>query len=129
MTPENLLDNIFVSRAFTCYQMEAVITERLPAFVRRSRSPVVMIFGLLDTFYDEQAPLFEVRRELRADHRGAPAAAARAISPCCSPPPDCARRPRTERTLPVPDRHGPGVPDRRVTQGAQRTAAMICRTR
>jgi hypothetical protein len=65
MTPDDLLDNIFISRAFTCYQMEAVITERLPAFVRRSGSPVVVIFGLLDTFYDEQAPLFEVRAGLR----------------------------------------------------------------
>ena len=65
ITPDDLLDNIFVSRAFTCYQMEAVITERLPAFVRRSGSPVVVIFGLLDTFYDEQAPLFEVKAGVR----------------------------------------------------------------
>jgi hypothetical protein len=65
ITPEDLLNNIFISRAFTCYQMEAVLTERLPAFVRRSGSPVVVIFGLLDTFYDEQAPLFEVKAGLR----------------------------------------------------------------
>jgi hypothetical protein len=60
-TPDELLRNIFISRAFTCYQMEAVITERLPAFVSARRSPVVLIFGLLDTFYDEQAPLRDVR--------------------------------------------------------------------
>jgi hypothetical protein len=60
-TPDELLRNIFISRAFTCYQMEAVITERLPAFVRTKQSPVVLIFGLLDTFYDEQAPLWDVR--------------------------------------------------------------------
>ena len=65
VTPEDFLDNIFVSRAFTCYQMEAVITERLPMFVRRSGSPVVIILGLLDTFYDEQAPLFEVKAGLQ----------------------------------------------------------------
>jgi hypothetical protein len=65
MTPEDFLDNIFVSRAFTCYQMEAVITERLPAFVRRTGAPVVVVFGLLDTFYDEQAPLFEVKAGVR----------------------------------------------------------------
>jgi hypothetical protein len=65
ITPQDMLDNIFISRAFTCYQMEAVITDRLPAFVRRSRSPVVIIFGLLDTFYDEQAPFFEVKASLR----------------------------------------------------------------
>lgn len=61
ITPESLLDNIFVSRAFTCYQMEAALTERLPLFVRRRGSPVVIIFGLLDTFYDDQAPLFQVK--------------------------------------------------------------------
>jgi hypothetical protein len=63
-TPEQVLRSIFISRAFTCYQMEAVLTERLPAFVHARKSPVVLIFGLLDTFYDEQAPLFEVRNAL-----------------------------------------------------------------
>jgi hypothetical protein len=61
VTPERLLENIFIARAFTCFQMEATITERLPAFLRKRHSPIVIIFGLLDTFYDEQAPLFEVR--------------------------------------------------------------------
>ena len=60
-TPEELLRQIFISRAFTCYQMEAVITDRLPPFVRAKHSPVVLIFGLLDTFYDEQAPLWDVQ--------------------------------------------------------------------
>jgi hypothetical protein len=64
-TPEELLERMFISRAFTCYQMEAVITDRLPAFVARERIPVVIIFGLLDTFYDEQAPFFEVKAGLR----------------------------------------------------------------
>lgn len=63
--PDELLRNIFVSRAFTCYQMEATITERLLAFVRKKASPVVIVFGLLDTFYDEQAPLFEVKASLQ----------------------------------------------------------------
>jgi hypothetical protein len=64
-SPEELLNNIFISRAFTCYQMEAVIAERLPAFVLKKHSPVVVIFGLLDTFYDEQAPLYDVRAGVR----------------------------------------------------------------
>lgn len=63
-TPEQFLRNIFISRAFTCFQMEAVITDRLLPFVRERKSPVVIIFGLLDTFYDEQAPLHEVRASL-----------------------------------------------------------------
>jgi hypothetical protein len=64
-SPEEFLRNIYISRAFTCFQMEAVITDRLPAFVQAQRSPVVVIFGLLDTFYDEQAPLHEVRAGLQ----------------------------------------------------------------
>ena len=63
--PGELLRNIFIARAFTCYQMEATITERLPAFVRKKGSPVAIIFGLLDTFYDDQAPLFEVQASLK----------------------------------------------------------------
>jgi hypothetical protein len=65
ITPEELLERIFISRAFTCYQMEATITERLPRFVGEKRTPIIMIFGLLDTFYDEQAPLFEVRASVQ----------------------------------------------------------------
>jgi hypothetical protein len=64
-SPEEFLRNLYISRAFTCFQMEAVITDRLPAFVEAQRSPVVVIFGLLDTFYDEQAPLHEVHAGLQ----------------------------------------------------------------
>ena len=63
--PEQLLRQIFIARAFTCYQMEATITERLPAFLKRKHATVAMIFGLLDTFYDEQAPLFQVNDSLQ----------------------------------------------------------------
>lgn len=65
VTPEQLLHNIHIARAFTCYQMEATITERLPAFLKKKHVPIAMIFGLLDTFYDEQAPLFEVQASLQ----------------------------------------------------------------
>lgn len=63
--PEHLLHNIYISRAFTCYQMEATITERLGAFLHKKQSSVAIIFGLLDTFYDEQAPLFEVKASVQ----------------------------------------------------------------
>ena len=64
-TPEQLLQNIFISRAFTCYQMEATITERLPAFLKKKHSSIVIIFGLLDTYYDDQAPWFEVQASVQ----------------------------------------------------------------
>jgi hypothetical protein len=65
ITPEQLLERIFVSRAFTCYQREASITDRLPKFLTKKNASVAIIFGLLDTFYDEQAPLFEVRASVQ----------------------------------------------------------------
>lgn len=65
VTPGQLLERIHVARAFTCYQMEATITERLPAFLKQNGVTTAMIFGLLDTFYDEQAPLFEVKASLQ----------------------------------------------------------------
>src|SRR6266849_4172307 len=57
LNPDALLDRVFISRGFTCYQMEATITDMLPAFLSGRRSTAALIFGLLDTFYDEQAPL------------------------------------------------------------------------
>lgn len=65
VTPEQLLEKLFISRAFTCYQMEAAITERLPQFLMKKKSSIAVIFGLLDTFYDEQAPLHEVRASVQ----------------------------------------------------------------
>lgn len=54
LDPNILLNRIFVSRGFTSYQVEAVISERLVQFLRTIKSNMAMIFGLLDTFYDEQ---------------------------------------------------------------------------
>ena len=65
VTPAMLLDNIHVARAFTCYQMEATLTERLPEQLLRTGSPVALVFGLLDTFYDEQAPFHQVTDGVR----------------------------------------------------------------
>jgi len=52
--PQRLLERIFISRGFTCYQMEAAITERLPAFLAQRGVRAAVILGLLDSFYDEQ---------------------------------------------------------------------------
>jgi hypothetical protein len=63
--PDAFLRRIYVSRGFTCYQMEQAIINRLPAFLRSIDSRTALVFGLLDTFYDEQAPLREVQQILR----------------------------------------------------------------
>lgn len=64
MDPDEFLRRIYISRGFTCYQMEQAIVGRLPAFLRSIGSTVAMVFGLLDTFYDQQAPLREVQQIL-----------------------------------------------------------------
>ncbi len=64
MDPDEFLRRIYISRGFTCYQMEQAIVGRLPAFLRSIGSSVAMVFGLLDTFYDQQAPLREVQQIL-----------------------------------------------------------------
>ncbi len=64
-SPERFLNSIFISRGFTCYQMEAAVGDRLQPFLERIGGHVAMIFGLLDTLYDEQAPLAEVRNILQ----------------------------------------------------------------
>lgn len=61
---KEFLERIYISRGFTCYQMEQAIVHELPAFLRQIRSRRAVIFGLLDTMYDEQAPFREVSRML-----------------------------------------------------------------
>ncbi len=61
---DDFLHRIYVSRGFTCYQMEQAIVYRLPSFLGTINSRTAMIFGLLDTFYDQQASLREVQQIL-----------------------------------------------------------------
>lgn len=63
--PDEFLHRIFVSRSFTCYQMEQTVVHRLPLFLQQIHSRTAILLGLLDTFYDEQAPFREVRQILQ----------------------------------------------------------------
>ncbi len=65
LPPGDFLDRIFISRGFTCYQMEQAIVHRLPSFLHHIHSMTAMVFGLLDTCYDQQAPFREVRQILQ----------------------------------------------------------------
>lgn len=64
INPNQFLRKVFVSRGFTCYQMESAVGGKLPGFLKRISSRTAFIFGLLDTFYDQQAPYREVRQIL-----------------------------------------------------------------
>ena len=63
--PDEFLRRIYISRGFTCYQMEQAVGNRLPLFLKSIGSNIAMIFGLLDTFYDEQASFREVQQILQ----------------------------------------------------------------
>ena len=52
------LERVIVARAFTCYQMVALVAQ-MP-----SHPPPTLALDLLDTFYDENVPLPERRRLL-----------------------------------------------------------------
>jgi hypothetical protein len=64
LDPDTLLRHIFISRGFTCYQMEAAITNRLPVFLNARNSRTGIVLGLLDTFYDEQVSSRQVQQIL-----------------------------------------------------------------
>lgn len=63
--PGTMLERIVVSRAFTCYQMESAVADRAPAFLEQHNCSLLIVFGPLDLFYDEQAPMRDVHRGLR----------------------------------------------------------------
>jgi len=63
--PEEMLGRIVISRAFTCYQMESAVTDRAPAFLDKNDCSLLIVFGPLDLFYDEQAPMRDVHRGLQ----------------------------------------------------------------
>lgn len=76
---QEALERVSVARAFTCYQVETLLSETVADF-----SPV-LVLNLLDTFYDENVNLTERLRllnvslaELRRLHR----AASVAVSTC-----------------------------------------------
>jgi hypothetical protein len=63
--PRELLSRIFISRVFTCHQMETLISERLEGTIMKFQSQIVILSGLLHTFYDEDVPIMEAFRLLK----------------------------------------------------------------
>jgi len=58
--PNAVLGRIHVSRAFTCHQMARLVTERLACALRTYHARLIILSGLLETFYDEAVPYQEV---------------------------------------------------------------------
>jgi hypothetical protein len=59
LRPEELLRRIYISRAFTCHQMQALVVDRLEGALKKYSTTVAIISGLLDTFYDQDVPFNE----------------------------------------------------------------------
>lgn len=62
IAPRALLDEIRISRVFTCHQLEALLHGRLQQAVQRFRSAAVFFSGLLDPLLDEEVAAGEATR-------------------------------------------------------------------
>ena len=59
------LSRIRVSRAFTCHQMEALLSRRLPEALSRFDARLALVLGLPETFADADVPYAEACRVFR----------------------------------------------------------------
>ncbi|MBI5116196.1 hypothetical protein HZA56_06950 [Candidatus Poribacteria bacterium] len=66
LVPEELLGRLYISRAFTCHQMQALVVERLAGAFRRFKTNVAIVSGLLSTFYGQDVPFNEAYDLLKA---------------------------------------------------------------
>jgi len=62
LDPKQTLDRIYLSRAFTAYQMTALILEKLEETVKRYNAKVVVISDVAGFFLDEDVPEYEAHR-------------------------------------------------------------------
>jgi len=100
MAPQILLDQIRISRVFTCHQLEALLQGRLADAVRRFSAGAVYFSGLLDPLLDEDVPVGEAGRIFRLVPPVLRAlAAARVVTVCACPPP--VTMPGRERLFPA----------------------------
>ncbi len=60
------LSRILVSRAFTCHQMEALLSRRLGPALDRAGAGIAVVFGLPETFTDADVPFAEACRVFRS---------------------------------------------------------------
>jgi len=60
--PRKILSLIHVARAFTCHQMERLVSDCLEEALIRYQARIAVVSGLFETFYDEAVPSQEVER-------------------------------------------------------------------
>lgn len=62
--PLDVLDRVFLSRVFTAFQMDGVLTRGVEPFMNETGTRVLIVLGLLHTFYDEQISVREAEKSL-----------------------------------------------------------------
>jgi hypothetical protein len=62
LDPKKVLDGIFISRAFTAYQVEELIMQRLKETVKKFNAKLVIISDIAGFFLDQDIPEFEAQR-------------------------------------------------------------------
>lgn len=60
--PRTVLSMIHVARAFTCHQMERLVSDCLDAALDRYQARIAILSGLFETFYDQAIPEQEALR-------------------------------------------------------------------
>jgi len=94
VAPAHVLQQIHVSRAFTCHQMVRLVTDCLPSALRTYDARFVILAGPLDTLYDQSVPEPEAMRLFRAMTEALQDTAGQVL--CVSPlaPPESGERSR-----------------------------------
>lgn len=67
--PRAVMQRLYLTRAFTCHQLETLIVERLPGAIARYRPGLVVISGWSHLFHDENVPAREAFRLLQSTVR------------------------------------------------------------
>ncbi len=63
--PKAVMQRLYLTRAFTCHQLETLIVERLPSAIAHYRPGLVVISGWSHLFHDENVPTREAFRLLQ----------------------------------------------------------------
>jgi hypothetical protein len=63
--PDDFLERTYITRAYTCYQLDISITDGLLSFLGRVGARIVIVYGLIDLFDDDQVPAGDAADILR----------------------------------------------------------------
>ena len=62
LNPKKVLDNIYISRAFTAYQATSLITHQLKEAIKTYKAKLVIISDIAGFFLDKDIPEYEAQR-------------------------------------------------------------------